>query len=195
MSKKTILMLTAPLMVLSNSVSAVETVKVFDGTVKTCTNKSDVYHNRNGVYRAKALRSETKGQKVELTVKLEFFTCEKTRSGYKFVETDPYADTQYDTYTFNEGVQSIQVQPVDAQFQVYQDGVFKIIERKDLNFKAVQNHTVEIDLDDLKSKASVDLSVSKNVVLDTEEFQMMDTIHYGAYRVHFEVIGDKAILK
>jgi hypothetical protein len=195
MTKKSFMMIALPIMAMSTAAMGVETVKVLDGATKSCKNASDVYHNRKGVYKAKALKSKTVGQNVELTVKLEFLACEKTETGYKFVHIDPYENTEFQTFTIREGIHSVQVLPINGHVKAYQDGVFKEIERKDLKFKAVQNHVIEIALDDLKTKPNIDLSVSKEVIYDSDEYQMMETVEYGAYRVHFNVVGQEATLK
>ena len=175
--------------------SAVETVKVFDGTTRVCNSKKDVFQNRNGVYRAKALKSVTKDQKVELTVKFEFLSCVETRDGFKFVQVDPYSNTEFEMHVLEGGTQTVSILPINGHFKAYQDGVFKVIQRKDLSFEAVQNHVVEIDLADLKQKPNIDLAISKEVIYDSEDYQVLDTINYGAYRVHFDVKGTNAILK
>ncbi|WP_127717621.1 hypothetical protein [Halobacteriovorax sp. HLS] len=174
---------------------ALETVKVFDGTERTCESEKDIFLNRNGAYRAKALKSEMNDQQVELTVKFEFLTCAKTDEGYKFVQIDPYSNTEYKIHALDGEIQTVNVLPINGYLKAYQDGVFKLIDRKELAFKAVQNHVVQIDLKDLKQKPSIDLAVSKEVILDSVDTQIIDTIRYGAFRVHFDVKETGASLK
>jgi hypothetical protein len=180
---------------LSISSFAVETVKVFDGTSVECKSDNDVYRNRKGIYKAKALKSKTVGQEVELTIKLEFFACVKTSEGFKLKHIDPYENTEYQAYSVDDGKHSVNVLPINGNFKIFQDGVFKLIEQKDLAFKAVQNHVVKIDLEDLRNMPNIDLQVTKEVILDSDRFQVMSTIRYGSYRVHFEVKDANAELK
>ena len=174
---------------------AVETVKVFDGTISECKNQNDVYRNRKGVYKARALKSKTIGQEVELTVKLEFLACSKTEDGFGFKHIDPYQNTEYIAYSQEQGKHSVNVLPINGHFKIFQEGVFKLIEQKDLSFSAVQNHVVKIDLNDLRSKPNIDLVVSKEVILDSDKFQVIDTIEYSAFKVHFDIKDSKAELK
>lgn len=174
---------------------AVDAVKVFDGTSRVCKSQNDVYRNRKGVYKARALKSVTTQHEVELTIKLEFLACVKTKNGFAFKHIDPYENTEYEAYSNENGKHLVNVLPINGHFKIYQDGVFKVIEQKDLTFSAIQNHVVKIDLEDLRSKPNVDISVTKEVILDSEELQVIDTINYGNFRVHFDIKDSKAELK
>lgn len=198
------IVLIALLWVCQNSIATelVKQVKVFDGTSVNCKKENSRFRSRFGSYRTRvnSLQIITKqnGQEyLQALGKFEFFRCqEQNGEGYLApINVDrPY---QFKNLQLDNTWKTITVIGSKPTLMVLQDGIYKIIATYELSTASSSNFRIEIPLADLNIDTSetaspiadhaFDIHLKTNFQFSSNTTSSSQTIHYGSFRVHFNV--------
>lgn len=82
-------------MLFGTQIYATTLSKVYDGAVARCSNGSDVFTSKlNGVFSFSNPKVFIEDDQVSIELKLNFFECQKSESGFKFVKVNYSAESE-----------------------------------------------------------------------------------------------------
>jgi hypothetical protein len=169
------------------------TIKVQDGTVARCKVKYDLHRNKEGVYTAEATSVKLEDETLTFEVDLKFLACTKENDTFKFFYKSPYSKLEWPT---SSGESVVVAQAKEVSLKAYKDSVYKILTDQVLDREEKQTRTITVALKDVLNnaegvtgKGSFDLWISKkmNYTVESQGVEFNKIVHYGSYRIHFEV--------
>lgn len=180
----------------------VDIVKVFDGTVGSCSNGLDAAKHVFQAYNVVSISLGEEGDDVDLSFDLEMVECKKTEEGYKFLSVDPWETFRYPVFLGRDEDGNIlwnNVTAVTTSIEgiTEKDGKLRKISSK--NKSKTLSFTVKLSemlsSDDLGTYASgqpVEGSMDFNLVRVFELYGSNGThdihsVSYGAFRFPFEI--------
>jgi len=177
-------------------------IKVSDGGTAHCKTKADVYRHKFGAYQTRLKSIIVDRDFAEVNIETSFLACVEEDGKVGFKSVRPYDSFSYQSLTFNNGIQTVEVRPELIKMISYKDGVYKKIADLKLDNKQKQIVTLKLKLDDiLSAKDQEDLENGKVVLGDfdytLQKFIKFDDdktlrpMSFGSFRIHFKAVIDR----
>ena len=185
------------LIINNNFALEVETSKVFDGTLARCENANDLYRNKAGVYRLKALSASiNESSLLEIPLQLEFLNCSLLNGKYQLVESLPYADYEY-TFMQNHVQNTVE----EVRIKAYRDGIYDLLLDEVISNNSTSSLRFDADMETLiTNEEKIELNDNGSVIIAVDFFttkkirtltdrgnKFLRNISYGSFRVHIKI--------
>lgn len=178
---------------------ALETLKVQDGKVATCSSRQDFMRNRLGAYTFAAQSVKVIDHQIVVTADLKSYQCLEKDFGYTWAQIGHLESTDFLNPLSDHLMTSI---PQWAKLRSYRDGIYKLLVDKELSNDQSQI-TMSFDLEDFLNETEKELLergevllvdfdtfLLKSLIIDGSNLDAPTPVNYGLYRVRFTLSSD-----